>query len=115
MTRPEGLTNPLYSLGAKLLVVCCKTRYVVLFQIWTFSSRPEDEAHIGPTATYDDTICLGFQYDITTLQLQGYNISYNRHITTLIQYISGRYICMSTDYNQMPSGKEKRHRSHDHT
>src|SRR4051812_15423220 len=33
-----------------------------------------------------------FQHDITTLQLQGYNISYNRHTTALIQYISGRYM-----------------------
>ena len=70
----------------------CKTRYAVLFQIWTFPFRPEDEAHIGPTATYDKAICLGFQHDITTLQLQGYNISYNRHTTALIHYISGRYM-----------------------
>src|SRR4051812_17437160 len=33
-----------------------------------------------------------FQHDITTLQLQGYNISYNRHNTALIKYISGRYM-----------------------
>src|ERR1041385_3735306 len=34
---------------------------------------------------------LDFQQDITTLQLQGYNISYNRHTIALIQYIDGRY------------------------
>src|SRR3954466_5360936 len=33
-----------------------------------------------------------FQHDITTLQIQRYNISYNRHTTALIQYISGRYM-----------------------
>src|SRR4051812_16312662 len=72
------------------------------------------EAHIGPTVTYDEAIGLGFQHDITTLQLHGYNISYNQHTTALIQYIS-EDICLSTDYNQMPSGKEKRHHSHNHT
>src|SRR4051812_5383483 len=57
----------------------CKARYAELFQIWTLPSKPEDEAHIGPTATYDEVIYPGFQHDITTLQIQGYNISYNRH------------------------------------
>src|SRR3954469_5392101 len=33
-----------------------------------------------------------FQHDITTLQIEGYNISYNRHTTALIQYISERYM-----------------------
>src|SRR4051812_17808634 len=59
----------------------CKARYAILFQIWTFPSKPEDEAHIGPTATYDEVIYPGFQHDITALQIQGYNISYNRHTT----------------------------------
>src|SRR3954469_7852903 len=57
----------------------CKARYAVLFEIRTFPPEPEDEAHIGPTATYDGVIYPGFQHDITTLQIQGYNISYNRH------------------------------------
>src|SRR3954465_13588608 len=57
----------------------CKDRYAVLFQIWTLPSKPEDEAHIGPTATYDKVIYPGFQHDITALQIKGYNISYNRH------------------------------------
>ena len=48
-----------------------------------FTWRPEDEVHIGPTTTYDEAICLVFQNDITTLQLQGYDISYNRHTTAL--------------------------------
>src|SRR4051812_16757499 len=56
----------------------CKARYAVLFQIRTFPPEPEDEAHIGPTATYDEVIYPGFQHDITALQIQGYNISYNR-------------------------------------
>src|SRR4051812_28268392 len=34
----------------------CKARYAVQFQIWTFLSKPEGEAHIGPTATYDKVI-----------------------------------------------------------
>src|ERR1041385_790585 len=33
-----------------------------------------------------------FQHDITTLQIQGYNISYNRHTTALKEYNSGRYM-----------------------
>ena len=49
----------------------CKARYAVLFQIWTLPSKPEDEAHIGPTATYDEVIYPGFQHDITALQIQG--------------------------------------------
>ena len=65
----------------KALIQSCKARYAVLFQIWMLPSKPEDEAHIGPTATYDGVIYPGFQHDITTLQIQGYNISYNRHTT----------------------------------
>src|SRR4051812_47274882 len=83
--------------------VCCKARYAVLFQIRTFPPEPEDEAHIGPTVTYDEVIYPGFQHDITALQIQGYNISYNRHT------------CPSMDYNQMPSGKGKTHHSRNHT
>src|SRR3954471_10135295 len=48
-----------------------------------------------------------FQHDITTLQLHGYNISYNRLTIALI--------CLSTDYNQMPSGKDKIIDPHNHT
>src|SRR3954462_9495160 len=66
-----------------LMMPVCKARYAVLFQIRTFPPEPEDEAHIGPTATYDKVIYPGFQHDITTLQIQGYNISYNRHRTAL--------------------------------
>ena len=57
----------------------CKARYAILFQIRTFLPEPEVEAHIGPTATYDEVIYPVFQHDITALQIQGYNISYNRH------------------------------------
>ena len=56
-----------------------KTQYAVLFQIWTFPSKPEDEAHISPTVTYDKVIYPGFQHDITALQIQRIRISYNRH------------------------------------
>ena len=98
----------------KALIPSCKARYAVLFQIWTFPSRSEDEAHIGPTATYDTAICPGFQHDITTLQLQGYNISYNRHTTALIQYISGRYM---SEYRLQSNAywQREKHRSHNHT
>src|SRR3954463_12610230 len=64
----------------KAMIPSCKARYAVLFQIRTFPPEPEDEAHIGPTATYDEVIYPGFQHDIIALQIQGYNISYNRHI-----------------------------------
>src|SRR3954467_10957764 len=89
----------------------CKARYAVLFQIWTLPSKPEDEAHIGPTATHDEVIYPGFQHDITALHIQGYNISYNRHTTTSIQYISGRYM---SEYRlqSLPSGKSKTHQAH---
>src|SRR4051812_18582213 len=77
----------------------CKARYAVLFQIWTLPSKPEDEAHIGPTATYDEVIYPGFQHDITTLQIQGYNISYNG--IQLPEYnTSAEDTSLSTDYNQ---------------
>ena len=57
----------------------CKARYSVLFQIRTFPPEPEDEAHIGPTVTYDKAIYPRFQHDIIALQIQGYNISSKRH------------------------------------
>src|SRR3954464_5543029 len=76
----------------KALIPSCKDRYAVLFQIWTFPSKPEDEAHISPSTTYDEVIYPGFQHDITALQIQGYNISYNRYTSAWIQYISGRYM-----------------------
>ena len=56
----------------------------------------------------------GFQNNITALQLQGYNISYKRHTTALIQY-KAEDTYLSTDYNQMPSGKEKNIDPHKHT
>ena len=50
----------------------CKARYAVLFQIWTLPSKPEDEAHIGPTATYEEVIYPRFQHDTTALRTQVY-------------------------------------------
>ena len=55
-----------------------------------------------------------FQHDIRILQLQGYNISYNRH-TTALYITTAEDICLSTDYNQLPSGKEKNIDPHNHT
>src|SRR4051812_26735124 len=84
----------------------CKARYAVLYQIRTFPPEPEDEAHIGPTATYDEVIYPGFQHDITTLQLQGYTshtigIQLPEYITT------AEDTCLSTDYKQCLVAKVK--------
>src|SRR4051812_47431823 len=99
---------------ASLAMAVCKARYAVLFKIWTFPSKPEDEAHIGPTATYDEVIYPGFQHDITTLELQEYT-SHTISIQ-LPEYItSAKDTCLSTDYNQLPIGKGKTHNAHIHT
>src|ERR1041385_704166 len=72
-----------------------------------YCSRSGDEAHIGPTATYDKAICLGFPtsyHNITDTRIQhliqsAYNcLKYNT---------TSEDTCLSTDYKQMPSGKEK--------
>src|SRR4051812_10264603 len=63
----------------------CKARYTVLFQIRTFPPEPEDEAHIDPTATYDEVIYPGFQHDITALQ-----------ITRIQHLIQSAYKCLNT-------------------
>src|SRR3954464_8049658 len=89
----------------------CKARYAVLFQIWTLSSKPEDEAHIGPTATYDEVIYLGFQHDITTLQIQGYT-SHTIGIQLPEYNTTTEDTCLSTNYKQMPNGKGKTHHAH---
>src|ERR1043165_1269273 len=89
----------------------CKARYAILFQIWTLPSKPEDEAHIGPTATYDEVIYPGFQHDITALHIQGYNISYSRHTSAWKQYNSGRYMS-GYILQAVPSGKGKTHQTH---
>src|SRR3954469_14648391 len=89
----------------------CKARYAVLFQIRTFPPEPEDEAHIGPTATYDEVIYPGFQHDITTLQIQGYT-SHTNGIQVPEYNTTAEYTCLSTDYKQMPSGKGKTHQAH---
>src|SRR3954470_14813721 len=97
----------------KALIPSCKARYAVMFQIWTFPSKPEDKAHIGPTATYDEVIYPGFRHDIAALQIQGttshtIGIQLPEYITT------AEGTCLSTDYNQMPSGKGKTHPAHVH-
>ena len=89
----------------KALIPSCKAQYAVLFQIWTFPSKPEDEAHIGPTATYDEVIYPGFQHDITTLQIQG-TTSHTIGIQ-VPEYITSEDTCLSTNYNQVPNGKGK--------
>src|ERR1044072_4660328 len=98
--RAGGRLEPWYHPLAPLRLYLCKARYAVLLQIRTLPPEPEDEAHIGPTATYDEVIYPGFQHDITALQIQGYNISYNRHTSARIRYNSGS-TCLSTDYKQM--------------
>src|SRR3954465_15939520 len=89
----------------------CKARYAVLFQIWTLPTKPEDEAHIGPTATYDEVIYPGFQHDITTLQIQGY-ASHTSGIQVPEYNTTAEDTCLGTDYKQMPSGKGKTHPAH---
>src|SRR4051812_843328 len=95
----------------KALIPSCKARYAVLFQIRTFLPEPEDEAHIGPTATYDEVIYPGFPHDITTLQIQGYT-SHTIGIQVPEYNTTAEDTCLGTDYNQMPSGKSKTHRAH---
>src|SRR3954464_5757007 len=92
----------------------CKARYAVLFQIRTFPPEPVDEAHIGPTTTYDEFIYPGFQHDITALQIQG-TTSHTVGIQVPEYNTSAEVTCLSTDYNQMPSGKRKTHQAHVHT
>src|SRR4051812_4893443 len=99
----------------KALIPSCKARYAVLFQIWTFPPEPEDEAHIGPTATYDKAICPGFPtryHNITDTRIQHpIQSAYN----CLKRNTTAEDKCLSTDYKQMPIGKEKTHRPHNHT
>src|ERR1041385_4365358 len=99
----------------KALIPSCKARYAVLFQISMFPSRSGEKAHIGPIATYDIAICPGFPtcyHNITDTRIQhliqsAYNcLKYN---TTTED------TCLSTDYNQMPTGKEKNIDPHNHT
>src|ERR1041385_4766691 len=72
-----------------------------------FPSRSGDEAHIGPTATYDIAICPGFPtryHNIIDTRIQhliqsAYNcLKYNT---------TSEDTCLSTDYNQKTTGKEK--------
>src|SRR3954470_5216172 len=84
----------------------CKARYAVLFQIWTLPSKPEDEAHIGRTATYDEVIYPGFQHDITALQIQGYT-SHTIGIQLHGYNTTAEDTCLSTDYNQYLVAKVK--------
>ena len=95
----------------KALIPSCKARYAVLFQIWTFPSKLEDEAHIGPTATYDKVIYPGFQHDITHYR---YKVQYL--IQSAYNYLkyntSAEDIRLGIGYKQMPSGKGKTHHAH---
>src|ERR1041385_6333920 len=80
-----------------------------------FPFRSGDEAHIGPTATYDTAICPGFPtwyHNNTDTRIQHLiQSAYN-----CLKYItSGEETCLSTDYNQMSSGKGKTHHSRNHT
>src|SRR3954467_9692583 len=87
-------------------LICCKARYAVLFQIRTFPPEPEDEAHIGPTATYDEVIYPGFQHDIIALQIQGYT-SHTSGIQVPEYNTTAEDTCLSTDYKQCLAAKVK--------
>src|ERR1044072_1165767 len=89
----------------------CKARFAVLFHIWTLPSKPENEAHIDPTATYDEVKYPGFQHDITALQIQGY-ASHTIGIQVPEYNTTVKDTCLSTDYKQMPNGKGKTHHAH---
>src|SRR3954464_13269020 len=84
----------------------CKARYAVPFQIWTFPSRPEDEAHIGPTATYDEVIYPGFQHYITALHVQD-TTSHTINIQLPEYNTTAEDTCLSTDYNKCLMAKVK--------
>ena len=90
----------------KCVWVKCKARYAVLFQIRTFPPEPEDEAHIGPTATYDEVIYPGFQHDITALQVQD-TTSHTIDIQLLEYNTTAEDTCLSTDYNKCLMAKVK--------
>src|SRR3954470_11989439 len=87
-------------------IQACKARYAVLFQIRTFPPEPEDEAHIGPTATYDEAIYPGFQHDITALQIQG-TTSHTSAYKCLKYNTSAEGTCLSIDYKQCLVAKVK--------
>src|ERR1043165_4622104 len=95
----------------KALIPSCKGRYVVLFQIRTFPPEPEDEAHTGPTATYDEVIYPGFQHDITALQIQGYT-SHTIGIQVPEYNTTAEDTCLRTDYKQCLAAKGKTHQAH---
>ena len=78
------------------------------------SSKPEEKAHIGPTATYDEVIYPGFQHDITTLQIQD-TTSHTIGIQLPEYNTTAEDTCLGTDYIQVPNGKGKTHPAHVHT
>src|SRR3954468_19849051 len=90
----------------KALIPSCKARYRVLFKIWMLPSKPEDEAHIGPTATYDEVIYPRFQHDITALQIQGYT-SHTIGIQVPEYNTTAEDTCLSTDYKKCLVAKVK--------
>src|ERR1041385_9325031 len=55
-----------------------------------------------------------FQHDITTIQIQGYNISYNRH-TTASNTIQQRKIHVWVQTTCKCLVAKRKHRSHNHT
>ena len=92
-------------IGFNYAVRICKARYAVLYQIRTFPPEPEDEAHIGPTATYDEVIYPGFQHDITTLQVQD-TTSHTIDIQLPEYNTTTEDTCLSTDYNKYLMAKK---------
>src|ERR1041385_5451793 len=80
-----------------------------------FPSRSGDKAHIGPAATYDEVIRPGIPtcyHNITDTRIQhliqsAYNcLKYNT---------TAEDACLGTDYNQMPTSKQKNIDPHNHT
>src|SRR4051812_21953849 len=72
--------------------------------------------HISvPPRHMTKTYAPDFQHDITTLQIQGYNISYNHHTTASIQYNSGRYMSEYRLQSNAYWQREKNIDPHNHT
>src|SRR3954468_20082424 len=108
---PIGSRRASWACLFDLVVGQCKARYAVLFQIRTFPPEPEDEAHIGPTATYDEVIYPGFQHDITTLHIPGYT-SHTNVIQVPEYNTTAEDTRLNTYYKQVPNGKSKTHQAH---
>src|SRR3954466_10039079 len=82
ITLPLGVTT--YGIVRPDMRYCSRSR--------CFHPDPGTKHISVPPRHMTKSYAPDFQHDITTLQIQEYNISYNQHTTALIQYNSGRYM-----------------------